>query len=313
MKIAFIGAGWVANRHLSSLATQESVEVVGHVSPVLKELELAIRHWGGRGYTTVKDLLAHETIDAAWITVPPGEHGEIEYAFLDRNIPLFIEKPLSANREIGEEIAAKIKQKQIIAAVGYHWRAMDTIAEVRKMLEQNPPRMVTAAWHDKTPPPVWWRIQSKSGGQMVEQATHLFDLARFLLGEAKVSGSIATVHPRLAYPDADVANVSAALLKFKNNTPGVFSATCLLGGAAAIYIQFICEGLLITITQTGVKYETETEKREVALGNDPFLEEDCAFLRAIQRKDPTIIFSGYEDALKTHLLCHDVLEMSQRA
>jgi myo-inositol 2-dehydrogenase / D-chiro-inositol 1-dehydrogenase len=311
MRIAFVGAGWVANRHLRSLATEADVEVVGHISPLPKELDVATHRWGGRGYRTVKDLLANEKVDAAWITVPPGEHGEIEAIFLDQGIPLFIEKPLSADRETGERIGAAIREKGVIAAVGYHWRAMETIPEVRQSLASNPVRMVLAAWHDSTPPPLWWRHHETSGGQMVEQATHLVDLARYLVGEARLLQSCAADCPRAAYPDADVASVSAALLRFAEDVPGVFSATCVLGGPAEIYVKLVCEGLLITITQTGVTYETGKEKREVRLEKDPFLIEDRAFLQAVRGDDPRLLFSSYEDALKTHALCHDILEQYQ--
>ncbi len=310
MRTAFVGAGWVANRHLASLSAAPEVEIVGHVSPLPDELSAATHRWGGRGYRTVRELLATEKVDAAWITVPPGEHGEIETAFLGEGIPLFIEKPLSADRATGERIGDAIREKGIIAAVGYHWRAMDTLPEVRHVLAANPARMVLGAWHDATPPPAWWRRQSTSGGQMVEQATHLVDLARSLVGEAKLLGSTGADRPRVAYPDADVASVSAALLSFAGGVPGVFSATCVLGSQAEVYVKLVCEGLLITITQGGVTYDLGSEKREVRLGKDPFLAEDQAFLRAIQCGDPGLLFSSYADALKTHALCHDILEQS---
>jgi myo-inositol 2-dehydrogenase / D-chiro-inositol 1-dehydrogenase len=312
MKIAVIGTGWAANRHLTSLITQADIEIVGHVSPRLKSLEAATRHWGGRGYTTVDELLAYEAVDAAWITVPPAEHGEIEDAFLEKGIPVFIEKPLSADRQTGEKIWVEIQKKGVIAAVGYHLRAMDTLPEVRKHLEEKPVRMLQAAYHDSIPSAVWWRHQRTSGGQIVEQATHLFDLARFLVGEAQVLEASASAYTHPDYPDADVANVSAALLSFTGGIPGVFSATSLLSGPAEVYLKLICDGLLITITEKDVTFETEKETRAVRMGNDPFLSENRAFLEAIQRNDPRLLLSSYEDALKTHALCHAVLERCQK-
>jgi predicted dehydrogenase len=312
MKIAFIGAGWVANRHLTSLENEPGLEVVGHVSPLAGEVEAAQKRWGGRGYASVDNLLGHEKVDAAWITVPPGEHGEIETAFIEKGIPIFIEKPLSADRATGGEIGEALRRKGVIAAVGYHWRAMDTLPGVKAYLAGNPARMVLGAWHDATPPPEWWRHQKTSGGQMVEQATHLFDLARYLVGEACVLEAAAFAAPRPAYRDADVASVSAALLDFEAGQPGVFSAACILDNQAEVYVKLVCEGALITITQSGVTYETGKEKREVRLGNDPFLDEDRIFIRAIQQDDPSILLSSYDDALKTHALCHDVLEQYRR-
>jgi predicted dehydrogenase len=256
-------------------------------------------------------LLQHEEVDAAWITVPPGSHGEIEMSLVERGIPFFVEKPLSADRRTGEEIAATVASKGIIAGVGYHWRAMDSIPEVKRTLAGKPAHMVCAAWHDATPPPVWWRHQATSGGQMVEQATHLFDIARFLVGEACVTAAAAGRHERPKYPDADVDDVSAALLRFNGGAIGVFTATCLLGSNAAVYVQLMCEGLLITVTQGGVTYDTGRERREVRVGNDPGVAEDRAFLEAVRRNDPTLLFSSYADALLSHRLTHDVLEASR--
>ena len=311
MKIAMIGAGGMAPRHLNILTSEPGIEVVGHVSPFPEELAAAVRRWGGRGYASCKDLLQHEEVNAAWITVPPGSHGEIEMSLIERGIPFFVEKPLSADRRTGEEIAATVASKGIIAGVGYHWRAMDTIPEVKRTLAGKPAHMVCAAWHDATPPPVWWRHQATSGGQMVEQATHLFDIARFLVGEACVTAAAAGRHERPKYPDADVDDVSAALLRFNGGAIGVFTATCLLGGNAAVYVQLMCEGLLITVTQGGVTYDTGRERREVRVGSDPGVAEDRAFLEAVRRNDPTLLFSSYADALLSHRLTHDVLEASR--
>jgi predicted dehydrogenase len=254
----------------------------------------------------VAELLSQETIDAAWICIPPGGHGEIESRLIARGIPFFVEKPLSADRHTGEEIGAALARAGLIAAVGYHWRALDTIPEVQRTLADRPARMVLGAWHDATPPPEWWRHQAGGGGQMVEQATHLFDLARLLVGEATVTAATATRYGQAAYPDADVADVSAALLRFAGDATGVFTATCLLGGVAAAQVQIVCEGLLITITQRGVLYDWGRERREVLTGNDPFVDEDRAFLQAVQRNDPALLVSSYADALRTHRLCFDV-------
>lgn len=310
MKIAMIGSGWAANRHLGLLTTLPDVEVAGHVSPTAGHLAAAVRRWGGRGYSNIKQLLDHESIAAAWVTIPPAEHGETEKLLLERGIPFMFEKPLSADRQTGERVGEWIESAGVIVAVGYHWRAMDTLPGVRQKLAETPARMVIGHWHDGTPGAKWWRIQSRSGGQMVEQATHLFDLARHVVGEAKTVSAAASRHPRPAFADADVADTSAALMRFDEGAIGVFSATCLLAGPAAIQLQLICEGILITITQTDVTYDFGTEKRVARAVADPFLVENQAFIRAIQKGDPSLLVCSYAEALKTHRLCHEVLEAS---
>jgi predicted dehydrogenase len=305
-----IGSGGIARRHIGVLIAEPEVELAGIVSPSPERAAAAAHRWGRPVYGSLAELLDLETIDAAWICIPPGGHGEIESRLIERGIPFFVEKPLSADRRTGEEIGAALARMGLIAAVGYHWRALDTIPEVRRTLADRPARMVLGAWHDATPPPEWWRRQAGGGGQMVEQATHLFDLARLLVGEAGVTAATATRYGQAAYPDADVADVSAALLRFAGGATGVFTATCLLGGVAAAQVQIVCEGLLITITQRSVVYDWGRERREVLTGNDPFVDEDRAFLQAVRHNDPRLLVSSYADALLTHRLCFDVQEAS---
>lgn len=308
MRVAMIGAGNIASKHLGILSSEPDIELVGIVSSTPARARAAAERWGGVAFASLEELLRDQRIDAAWVCVPPYAHGAIESRLIEAGIPFFVEKPLAADRRTAEEIATALKRRGIIAGVGYHWRAMDTLAEVREVVESNPPRMVLGAWHDAMPHPEWWRHQATSGGQIVEQATHLFDTARYLVGEASVIAATARRYGQATYPDADVADVSAAILQFENGATGVFTATCLLGGLAAQHVQLVCEGLLVTINRRGAVYDTGKEQREVPLGNDPFETEDRAFAEAVRRNDPRLLACSYADALLTHRLCFDTLE-----
>ncbi len=311
MRIATIGTGSIARRHLGVLSSEPEIEIVGHVTSRSDGAAEAARKWGGRAYTDYLEMLNREGPDAVWICVPPGAHGPIERELIARGVHFFVEKPLSADRETAEEVARALQGSDVIAGVGYHWRAMDTIPEVRSMLAATPPRMALGAWHDAMPPPEWWRHENTSGGQMVEQATHVIDLARCLAGESVVVSAVAAHREWREYPDADVAGVSAALLRHEDGVVGVFTATCLLAGRAAAHLQLVCEGSLITITQESVVYEGR-DRREVPCGNDPFLAEDGAFLEAVRASDPSLLTCGYDDALRTHHLCCDMRDAATR-
>lgn len=301
-----IGSGGIARRHIGVLVSEPEVELAGIVTPSPASATAASKRWQRPVYPGVAELLRAEPIDAAWICVPPGAHGEIEQRLVERGIPFFVEKPPAADRETAEAIGEALARAGLIAGAAYHWRALDTIPEVRQVLADRPPRMIFGAWHDATPPPEWWRHQASGGGQMVEQATHLFDLARLLVGEATVLAATAARYGQAAFPDSDVADASTALLRFEGGATGVFSATSLLAGPSFRHVQLVCEGLLITITQQSVVYDRGRERREVQTGNDPFVTEDRAFLEAVRQNDPTLLYSSYADALRTHRLCLDV-------
>lgn len=308
MRVAVIGTGNIGRKHLRLLSAEPEVELAAVVSTREENAVAAAEQWGGRPYTSLRELLSKEDIDAAWVCVPPAAHGPIEHTLIEHGVPFFVEKPLSADRQTAEGIGAALRACGLIAGVGYHWRAMDTIPEVRRALADNPPRMVLGAWYDKVPPPPWWIYRALSGGQIVEQATHLFDIARVLVGEARVVAAAATRFGRTAYPEADIAEASAVLLRYASGATGIFTATSLLQGLVAAHVQFFCEGVMITLNERELIYDTGTERRRVPRTNDPTVDENRAFLRAVSLKDPSILFCTYEDALLTHRLCFDASE-----
>src|SRR5688500_5050215 len=75
--------------------------------------------------------------------------------------------------------------------------------------------------------------------------------------------------------------------------------------------NWCAEGLHTTTDRQGVVYATGRERREVRLGNDPFLAEDRAFLEAVRRNAPGLLVCDYAEALLTHRLCFDVAEAAR--
>lgn len=311
MKVAMIGTGGMARHHLRTLVLEEGVEIAAHVSPTPGHAQAAAREWGGRAYLNYEEMLQAEAIDAAWIAVPPDQHGPVERSLIERGIPFLVEKPLAVDLETAESLAGLLDQKALIAAAGYKWRARDTVPELQRVLAEHPPQMVLAAWHDRTPPPRWWHDRSRSGGQLIEQATHLFDFARYLVGEATVLAATANHLPRPDYPELDVDTTTAVMLQFENGISGVVSTTCLLRtGVSEVSIKFVCDGLLITVERGSVTYDDGHQRRVVREQSDPVQHENHAFLEAIRHNDPGRLYSTYQDAVRTHRLCWQAQEMA---
>lgn len=306
MRVGIVGTGGVADRHLGVLSQIEDVEVVGHVSRSPSRARAQADRWGGGAYAEVEAMLDGARPQAVWLCVTPDRHGADERRLLERRVPFFVEKPLAADLAMAEALAAEIERASgLVVAVGYKFRALDTLPRVRSLLAERRPRMVLAAWHDALPPPTWWRHAEQSGGQVVEQATHLLDLARTLVGEATVLSGLGRRWPRSDAPDSDVEDVSAALLEFSTPdgpVPGTLTATCLLHGRQAIHLQLVCEGRVLTLGERSLLVETGRQAQEFATGADPFLVEDQVFLDAVRDERPEGVLCEYADALETHRL-----------
>ena len=297
MRIAIVGTGGVAQRHLGVLRQLPDLGLVGHLSAGSGRAEAQASRWGGRGYTDLAVMLDRERPEAVWLCVTPERHGPAEAALAEQGIPFFVEKPLAADLATAERVAALVARRSLIVGVGYKFRALDTLPKARALLNERRARMLLLVWHDALPPPAWWRDPARGGGQIVEQATHLVDLARHLVGEGEVISAQAQ-----PLSDERVPEVSVALLRF-DGVPGLLSATCLLAGRQAIHLQLVCQGRVLTITERSLLIETGESADEHPVTVDPFLVEDAAFLRAVREHEPAHLLSSYADALKSHALC----------
>ncbi|HEX8376113.1 MAG TPA: Gfo/Idh/MocA family oxidoreductase, partial [Geminicoccaceae bacterium] len=248
-RIGLIGAGGIAGRHLGNLLGFEDVRIVAVTDPAFDRAEAAAGRAGARAYADHRAMLDREDLDAAYVCTPPFAHGAPELALVERGLPFFVEKPLGADLATAETIAAAVAARGLVTAVGYHWRYLDTVEEVRSLLAGNPARLLTGYWLDAIPPPVWWRREEQSGGQIVEQATHILDLARHLAGEVEEVYAAASRFPRADYPDSDVADVASATLRFASGAVGSVSAACVLRWPHRVGLHLFGDGLAVELSE----------------------------------------------------------------
>ena len=298
-RIAVLGAGVIARRHVRTLARFDDVEVCA-VADVQgdRAAELAATV-GARAYDDPGVLLDEAAPDAVFVCVPPFVHGDLDLEVVRRGLPMFVEKPLAADLPTAERIAAEVATAGLVTGVGHHWRWLDTVERARELLAERPARLTTGYWLDATPPIAWWQRQDGSGGQFVEQAAHIVDLARLLVGEVEEVFAYAEATPRTAFPDMDVAAVTTASMRFAGGAVGSVSATCLLTGPHRVGLHLFGDGFAMELTEKQLSIVGDDHTGVHEAEGDPFAREDRAFVDAVQGKaDLTRV--TYADALATH-------------
>ena len=314
LRMVLLGAGGVRSQHLPGLARLGRTELVGVLCRTMESAEATTREWGGTAYTSLGQMLEEQRPEVAWVCLPPYSTGWACEQLAERGIPFLVEKPLDAGAEKPVRIAELVRRKSLVTAVGYNWRALDFLPAVQERVAERPPHLLVARWIGDTPAAGWWRQREKSGGQIVEQATHQFDLARVLLGEGTVIEARTSHHPRAAYPDADVDDVTTALVGFESGALGSFSATC-LANSSLVDMDLVSDGLVTSIAQWGrwpslrwsVTFADGKEQQTLWNRGDPYQAEDEAFLDAVETGDPSRVLCTYEDALKTDHLARGVV------
>jgi myo-inositol 2-dehydrogenase/D-chiro-inositol 1-dehydrogenase len=305
-RVGLVGAGGVARRHAQVLGGFDDVRLVS-VTDVAEAAatRLAQEH----GAVAVPDVAAllDVGVDAVYVCVPPFAHGPAERAVAALGIPLFVEKPISVNRDIADGIAALIAERELLTAVGHHWRYLGIVEQARHLLAGRPVRLVTGAWLDKVPPVAWWPHRDRSGGPIVEQAAHVLDLARYVVGEVvEVSAFGNGTPPPVDGADVDGATVST--LRFVTGTVGTLAATCVLGWKQRAGLEIFADGLYLGLTENELVIRDadgvhtipgDPEAARVAV--------DRAFIDAVRGVGDDIRVP-YAEALRTHAVALAVAE-----
>jgi len=183
MKIAFVGSGGIARRHAGGLVKLEEIEVVGAFDVVAEQAQSFAAQFGGKAHTDLTEMLDEAKPEAVWVCLPPFAHGEAEMALLERGIPFLVEKPVSNSIEAARLILEQVESTGTLVSVGYMSRYRRGVNRAKELLADDPAILLHGAWIGGTPRVPWWRVKALSGGQIIEQTTHLFDLARYLVGE----------------------------------------------------------------------------------------------------------------------------------
>ncbi|MDQ4143271.1 MAG: Gfo/Idh/MocA family oxidoreductase [Actinomycetota bacterium] len=300
-RIGVIGAGAVGMRHAQTLLGFEDVQVVAVADPAPERRAALAVICEARSYEGYESMLQSEELDAIYICVPPFAHGAVEMAIISAGIPFFVEKPLALDAATATVIAEAVREAGLITATGYHLRCLDTFDRALAMVRTTPAQLVVGLWLDKVPPAAWWTQLQGSGGQVVEQATHVLDLARALVGEVEQVYGLGARIARPEWPTADVDDVSSATLRFMSGAVGSLSCTSLLRSKHTTALHLYGDGLAIHFSDGDLTIDEGGGPATIFPTVDPKVRVDRDFIDAVQG-EPNRIRVPYADAVKSHLL-----------
>jgi myo-inositol 2-dehydrogenase/D-chiro-inositol 1-dehydrogenase len=307
VRVGVLGAGFVARRHVEKLMTLPGVRVQAVADPQRDRAEALAAGCGASAAEDVDQILG-SGVDCLYICVPPSEHGPPEDAAMAAGVPIFVEKPLAADLATAEAIGDRLEAAGLLAVAGYQWRYLDTLQTARDLLAAAPPRLVLGSWLDKAPRTPWWSDQRRSGGQVLEQATHLLDVARVLAGE------VASVRADGAHDPAgpgDIFHASTSTMRFDSGAVGSVSTTCLLPSGYRMAVELFAPGVALRLTEQDLLVLDGSGERTMTPAVDPVLEIDRQFLEAV-RGGQADLRSPYAEALRSHRLAWAVGEAARQ-
>src|SRR5262245_16120988 len=199
-RVGLIGCGGIANRHATILKGLANVEFAAFCDiDGARATQFAGKYAAGKPpvFTDYHEMFAKAPLDVVYVCLPPFAHtDEVERA-AERGIHVFIEKPIALDLQTAERMVTATDRAGVKTQVGLMMRFGEAVERVKGMLESGEagePGLMLGKYFCNALHSPWWREKAKSGGQIVEQIVHTYDIVRYLLGEpAEVVGRTANL------------------------------------------------------------------------------------------------------------------------
>ena len=226
-KLALIGCGGIGSYHLEHFMDYTDIELAGFCDLIPERAEkFAKRAGSGKTFTDFREMYDAVAPDMVFICVPPYAHGDIEFETIRRGIPFFVEKPLTLDIELARRINALVTQKGLITACGFQCRYSNIVDDTRRFAKEHDIAFVSCNRMGGIPDTEWWADKSLSGGQIVEQTIHNFDMIRYIIGdpvEVYTIGTTGFVNGGDGYKTDDLTVTS---VRFASGALGALSTGC---------------------------------------------------------------------------------------
>jgi inositol 2-dehydrogenase len=271
LNVGLIGLGRLGRVYARDLATRIPSTRLAAVADVdqAAAAEIAREYEVPRWYGNPGDLIEDSNVTAVVIVSPTRTHCELTQAAARRGKAVFCEKPAALSLEEALAMKETIAATGAFFQLGFMRRFDRGYASAKRQIEAGAIGdlvMFRATSRDPFPPSVDYANPRNSGGMIIDQGIHDFDLARWFMGEVERVQAIGgvLVCPELgAVGDIDNAIVT---LQFTSGKPGVVDLTRngvygydinteLLGTRGTLRVGYLIETPVLLMTKDNVAHD----------------------------------------------------------
>ena len=255
IKIALVGAGNIAEAHLSAYKKVPDAEIYAICDINEKRLaETADKFNISRRYTDCETMFNElPELDAADVCVWNCNHASCTMTALRHGLNVLCEKPMAYNASEAEEMAALAKKMNKLLMIGFVMRFMDETRVAQDFISAG---SLGEIYYSKATylrrhgcPGGWFSDRKRSGGgPVIDLGVHVIDHTRFLMGNPKPVSVYASTFdllknrpylkngvewmPRDAKPDdvCDVEDLAVALIRYDNGAVTLLETSYSLNG-----------------------------------------------------------------------------------
>ena len=296
--LAFIGAGGIASKHLSHLEDNRLADVVAVCDIDESAAQRGAEPHGADVYTDWQAMFDDGGFDAVLICVPPFAHEGQELRAIEEDVHLFVEKPLGLEIEYARSVLDELRGTDLLTQVGHHMRYQDNVRFARETVADRELATIYGQWVGGVAggEDHWWRHRERSGGQVIEQSTHTFDLVRYFGGDVErvsAEGDLRVRTDLLDFPDA-----VSATLRHEDGLPS-HVMTSAASPSHANGITLVGDDVHLDLYGNVCEGVVDGEEVSFEGSNDGHHSEVDAFVNAVIEEDQELCRSPYEDAINT--------------
>jgi myo-inositol 2-dehydrogenase/D-chiro-inositol 1-dehydrogenase len=187
VSVGFLGAGFINNVHADILLKQEAASISAVVDADGERAAALAARTGADVYPSLEALL-ESGVDAVFIAPPNVLHAESALTALAAGVHVFSEKPPATSLEDARRVREAAAGAGAVYQLGFNRRFAPTYRFLKGLLsdgELKPQWGHIKMNRGELQNPPWVADPSISGGFLYESTIHLFDMARWLFGEAQ--------------------------------------------------------------------------------------------------------------------------------
>ena len=306
-RVLIIGAGRIAGRHARCLQRIEDLRIAGICDLHEGRARALAARANAPVYTDAARALDAARPDYALILTTRQVREPIINLCLERDVPFLVEKPPCDRISTGERIRAAIERKGILHSVGFMHRWHEALnaasAEIREERMSLIAVRFTAPFATR---PVFADYPepydvAASGGLVGDQGIHYVDIARYITGSEPETIQAVGIN-QLLNRSGRVTTCDAACwtLKMRNGVL-VHHAHTWCGAEWDCRLEMVTDRSRIAVRMLGNAAEGRLDGKEYRFEGktDEFELEHRGFLRALERRDMSLVRSPYADALES--------------
>ena len=303
LRAGIVGVGWIGRRHAETLAGRDNVAVSAVCDIDLRRAREVAASSGAEAFSDWHEMLDRVSLDAVWVCTPPRAHAEPAVACLERGLALYLEKPITRSPADAGPIVAAAARTRTVCAVGYQWRAVDVIDDLRLALAGRTVGCLVGQSIGGTQSRSWFLDRAAGGGNLLERGSHHIDLARFLAGEVVAVQAAASTVPLDRGRGGDIDDAVTIVLHFATGAIGTIVVAWTSDDLPGSYwAEVITENAALRLDlDPHFRLSGVSGGAPVAAASrtQPFERSVDRFVAAARAGDPDLVFCTPADAART--------------